>query len=518
MNLSQLKKIRITISLLFFTATIIIFLDISGILQNSVSPYLVYLQFTPSLVKFLTIFSIGTTGFAIITLLTFLFGRVYCSSVCPLGTLQDIIYRISKLFDKKKYFRIIKNFKWIRYSILFVTMISFLAGNLIFLNILDPFSNTGKIFTNIFRPLYILLNNLISFSLEKLNIYFMYPIEIKGISLIGILFSLFVLLVVGIMSYKKGRLFCNSICPVGTLLGIFSKLSLYKISIDKNNCKSCNLCERVCKSGCIDKKIKQIDFERCVNCYNCFTVCPSEGIVYERSIHNSLANKKVDVKKREFISKTFIYLAGLSGLSFTQLKIIPKKESTVPVLRINPVSPPGSLSIPNFTGSCTACHLCVSACPSQVLQPALWEYGWIGILQPRMDYNTSFCNFECVICGDICPNGAILPITQEKKKLTQLGKVTFVKENCIVETEKTECGACSEHCPTKAVKMVPYKNLHLPEIKNEYCVGCGACEFACPTKPYKAIYVDGNPVHLESKRPPEEKIEKEINLKVDFPF
>ena len=109
-------------------------------------------------------------------------------------------------------------------------------------------------------------------------------------------------------------------------------------------------------------------------------------------------------------------------------------------------------------------------------------------------------------------------LTPEKKKLTQLGKVTFIKENCIVETEKTECGACSEHCPTKAVKMVPYKNLHLPEIKNEYCVGCGACEFACPTKPYKAIYVEGNQVHLESKKPTEEKIEKEINLKGDFPF
>ncbi len=107
----------------------------------------------------------------------------------------------------------------------------------------------------------------------------------------------------------------------------------------------------------------------------------------------------------------------------------------------------------------------------------------------------------------------------EEKKLTQLGKAIFVKENCIVETEGTECGACSEHCPTKAVKMVPYKNLHLPELKNDYCVGCGACEFACPTKPYKAIYVEGNPVHLTAQKPPEEKLEQQkVNMKEEFPF
>jgi ferredoxin len=135
-----------------------------------------------------------------------------------------------------------------------------------------------------------------------------------------------------------------------------------------------------------------------------------------------------------------------------------------------------------------------------------------------MDYKTSFCNQECIICGQVCPTGAILPLTIYEKKLTQIGKTNFIKENCIVETEGTECGACSEHCPTKAVQMVPYKKLHLPEIKNEYCIGCGACEFACPVKPYKAIFVDGNEIHQIAEKKVEGKILEKVDLKSDFPF
>lgn len=106
-----------------------------------------------------------------------------------------------------------------------------------------------------------------------------------------------------------------------------------------------------------------------------------------------------------------------------------------------------------------------------------------------------------------------------RKKLTQLGKVNFIKENCIVETEGTDCGACSEHCPTKAVYMVPYKdNLVIPEINQDICIGCGACEFACPTKPFKAIYIDGNPIHLKAKKPEKEILNGKIDYEEDFPF
>jgi ferredoxin len=136
-----------------------------------------------------------------------------------------------------------------------------------------------------------------------------------------------------------------------------------------------------------------------------------------------------------------------------------------------------------------------------------------------MDNSAAYCTFECVRCTEICPTGALLTVTIEKKKVLQIGKTNFVKENCIVETEGTACGACSERCPTKAVIMVPYKNnLKIPEVKNEYCIGCGACEYACPTIPFKAIYIEGNEVHQTAKIAPQERLEQEVNYKEEFPF
>ena len=520
MKLYRLRGIRLFISIIFFSFITILFLDFYNLIPDYFTDYILYFQFIPSLFKFINLAALSAAGFIFILAITLLYGRVYCSSICPVGTLQDFISRISKKINKKKYYRKIKDYKWLRYSILAFTIISLLSGSLILVTLLDPFSNFGRIVTNLIRPLLILINNFLSGSFEKFNFFLLYQIELRNFSLVTITISSLIFLTIILLSYNKGRLFCNTICPVGAFLGLVSKLSLYKINIDKEKCNSCNLCTKVCKSGCIDKLNKDVDFARCVSCYNCLNVCPTGGITFMNSFNpgKKFSKVKFDPKRRELISKTFLYLVSLSGLSFAQVKIIPKKENKIPVLKKFYSSPPGSKNLEHFTSRCTGCHLCVSSCPTQVLQPSLFEYGILGILQPYMDYKTGFCNFECKVCTDICPSGAILPLTLEDKKLTQIGKVKFIKENCIVEIEKTECGACSEHCPTKAVKMIPYENLHLPEVKEEYCIGCGACEFACPTKPYKAIYIEGNPAHLTAKQLPAEKLEDTINFKEDFPF
>jgi len=528
-RLSDLKKLRVFVSLFIFLLTAFLFLsfDPDSKFVKSLSGYILFLQFVPSAVKFFYLFALASIGFIVVIVLTILFGRVYCSTICPLGTLQDIIGFLSKKINKKKYYGFSKPHNILRYSILSATLISLIAGFIILLNLLDPYSNFGKIFTLLIKPVLITLNNLAASSLENLNLYIIDPAEFKGIQWLGIIYPVIFLAVVGWLSFKYGRLFCNTICPVGALLGFISKFSFYKISAESESCRGCRLCERACKAGCIDKNNKEIDFTRCVGCYNCFTVCPKDKIRFVRAKPKEIKPRSIssiDNSKRNFIKNSIGSLFSLAGFSLIQ--IIPKKESKIPVYRSYPVSPPGSKSLEHFTDTCTACHLCVSACPTQVLQPSFLEYGFLGILQPVMDYKTSFCNFECTVCTEICPTGAILPLRLEKKKLTQLGKAKFVKENCVVFTENTACGACSEHCPTKAVKMIPYvpennpllKNLHLPEVNDEYCTGCGACEYACPTKPYKSIYVEGNPVHLAAKQPPKEKIEEEIDYREDFPF
>lgn len=518
--MTKLKKIRVIVSLLFFFAISLIFLDYINVIPLNFYEYVLWLQFIPSLTKFVNSFAISAFGFFIVLLSVLLFGRVYCSSICPLGTFQDFISKISQKIFGANYFSWSKELKWVRYSILIFSILSIPLIGMFIIGLLDPFSNFGRILTNLFYPVIILLNNQLSSIFESMGLYLIYPIDIRAISLVGLLISIIILSVLIVMSSKRGRLFCNTICPLGTFLGFISKVSLFKIKIKEEDCEACGVCETVCKAECINSESKEINFERCVVCFNCFRECPTMAINFYK--HNSFIFKNTvqfKADRRIFLSKLYYIVVGLGSFSFAQLKIIPEKESTVPIKRNVPVSPPGSNNIDHFISTCTACHLCVAVCPTKVLQPSVLQYGLEGLLQPRMDYLTNYCNYECVECMKVCPTDALKELVIEDKKLTQLGKSKFIKENCIVETEKKECGACSERCPTKAVRMIPYENnLHIPEIKNEYCIGCGACEFACPTKPYKAIYVEGNPKHLRADKPPDEILEQKIDYQEEFPF
>lgn len=397
-----------------------------------------------------------------------------------------------------------------------------LFGNLLFLNLLDPYSVFGKLVSNLVRPIYFEANNLIVFFLEKREIYDWKPVELKNFNWLSIVFSISILGLIFWMSIKHGRLYCNTICPVGALLGRFSEVSLFKIHLDQVSCTSCGICSNNCKSNCIDNKEKKVDFSRCVGCMDCLYVCPGGGVKF--ALNPALKVKELNSatlnKRRDFVKKSIFIPVGLSSLTnqLVAQEIGKPPKKMIPIVRKYPVTPPGSESIEHFVSHCTACTLCVSACPTQVLQPSFLQYGLAGMMQPRMDFITSFCNFECIICTVICPTGAIKPLDLETKKLMQIGKSKFVKENCVVYTDETACGACSEHCPTKAVNMVPYEKkagLMIPEVNEDICIGCGACEFACPTTP-RSIYVEGNPVHVLAEKPKEKELEKQ-ELE-DFPF
>jgi ferredoxin-type protein NapF len=228
---------------------------------------------------------------------------------------------------------------------------------------------------------------------------------------------------------------------------------------------------------------------------------------------------KTDESRRKVIAGSLFLLFGINRVASSQESKAPKpkKDSTVKENRTFHICPPGAGSIEHFNNYCTACSLCITACPNGVLQPSVTQYGITGLMQPVMDYHKSFCTFNCVICTEVCPTNALQPLILEAKKLTQIGKAIFIKDNCIVKTEKTACGACAESCPTKAVHMIPYEgNLVIPEVTEEICIGCGHCEFACPTVPYKAIFVDGNPIHVAAKKPVNE--ESDMETPVEFPF
>ena len=512
MGIGLLKKARVIVSLIVFLLITWVFIDFTNSLSGKVIQGILYLQFIPALVYFIEMAGLATAGFLVIIVVNLLFGRVYCSTICPLGTFQDIIIWLKNKFSHKKRFKKQKDLRILKYSILLLCAGFLVAGMISPVLLFDPYSNYGRIAANLFRPLFLLLNNLGSLTLESMDVYTLYRVEPGVTHWLSVAFSILVFLTIAVLSLRFGRLFCNSLCPVGTLLGLFSRLSYFKISLDKGLCTSCGKCAAVCKAGCIDVKKREVDFSRCVACYNCLTSCPGGGVLYNHSgSRQEGILQEFDPVRRNLIAGTVTTAMALAPIGLlSQNRQRHGRRCTTPqkVVREYPVSPPGSLSHEHFTNSCTACHLCVSACPTHVIKPSLLEYGLAGFMQPRLDYHANYCNFDCVICSEVCPSGAIRPINLEEKHILQLGKVVFVKHNCIVFTEGTDCGACSEHCPTKAVNMRPYKKkLFLPVVNSEICVGCGACEYACPTDP-KSIYVEGNPVHVDAEKPVIEALEQ----------
>jgi ferredoxin len=213
------------------------------------------------------------------------------------------------------------------------------------------------------------------------------------------------------------------------------------------------------------------------------------------------------------------FLVTSTALAAT-LPVLPawgKPEKEIDPTKLTPITPPGSKDLKHFKQHCTACHLCITHCPQQVLKPAGFNYGIDYAFKPHLVfYEMAFCNYECTICSEICPNGAIQKLTKEEKKVTQVGIAQFDKDRCVVFTDNTSCGACSEHCPTQAVRMEPYiDNLTLPHVHSELCIGCGGCESICPVRPIKAINVLANEVHKTAEKPPEDNTEvnhKDLNF------
>ncbi len=531
MKLRHLKYIRVIVSLFFLITATLIFIDIRHEFSEGFISSFLYLQFVPSVVRIFQVIALSATGFLLIIALTALFGRIYCSTICPLGIFQDVISWVSIKFRKKKRpYKYSRPRNILRYSLLGLTVIFILFGSFLLLTLLDPYSNFGRFVAYFGRPGVIEVNNRMSSFLMERDNYTLFPVTVPAIrwEILGFAFIMLGL-VVG-LSYKWGRLYCNTVCPVGTLLGHISRYSRFRIHIDEDSCSMCGRCDRICKSSCISFRESDIDFSRCVACYNCLRVCPDNAIKYsvphkkENLVPVTAENPGkteaiTDNSKRNFLLSAMIMLFGGRFLRTSAIDVPqPQQETKIREVKHHPVSPPGSRSIDNFNKSCTACTLCVTACPTNVLQPSFLEYGIGGLLQPHMNFHTGFCNFDCTVCGEVCPNGAILPLTQEKKHVTQIGVVKFERENCIVYTENTSCGACSEHCPTRACDMVPYiGELTIPEVDEDTCIGCGACEYICPTRPYRAIYVDGNRRHEIADEPDFEPVEKEVDFE-DFPF
>lgn len=465
----MLRKIRIIIAALVFAAALFLFSDHTGTARQALG-WLAEIQFIPAL---LALNSVAVIAIAVVTLV---FGRVYCSVVCPLGIMQDLFSRIGGL-RKKNRFGWKKPRVWVRIAFFAAFVVLFAAGLVSIASLIEPYSTFGRIVTA--------------------------AMEGNAVT-VAVAASFFIVII--LFSFFGGRLWCNTVCPAGTVLGFISKYSLFRPVIDTEKCNGCTLCARNCKCSCINPQEHVVDTGRCVMCLDCLKNCRQgaislrfAGFGKKKAVSAETSDKAVDASRRSFVAAAAL-VTSAATLGAQQIKVdggLAALEDKKAPEREVPLKPAGSVSLKHFTDKCIACQLCVSKCPSAVLRPSS---KLATLMQPELDFRMGWCRPSCNECSQVCPAGAIKPVTVEEKTSIAIGRAVWISENCVVVTDGVTCGNCARHCPAGAIKMVSTgfgSDLKVPSVNAERCIGCGSCEYHCPARPVSAIYVKGNEVHSQ---------------------
>ncbi|MBR1777563.1 MAG: 4Fe-4S binding protein [Alphaproteobacteria bacterium] len=378
---------------------------------------------------------------AILLIFTFLFGRFYCSVLCPFGILQDIIAFLSRRKAKAD-----TNRPKLRYAIAATAFAAFAAGSACLIGLLDPYSNFGRIIAFIKNPSYIA----------------------GSLTLAAIV----------ILAVWKKRIFCTSICPVGTLLGLCAKFTPFKMRLS-DKCVKCRKCVSVCPSGCVDPDSKMLDNERCVRCLKCTAVCPVKAIGFDKQ---AAPPAGTDLSRRSFLTGSLTTAAAVgTGVVFASRTTV----HTFNDEKKRPICPPGATTAQEFAAKCTNCQLCVAGCPGKVLRPRSKQYQTV-----HLEYGENHCLYDCHKCSSVCPTGALIPMSLADKQRRRIGLAEFSAEKCV------GCGLCADTCPRNAVTIMEVDGEDKAVLSAELCIGCGACAAACPL-PEKAVHIA--PVLIQSQ-------------------
>jgi len=446
--MKALKTIRVVLAAVMLLGITALLLDTTGVLRH-------WLGWMPKIQLLPAILALNVAVIIAILVLTFLIGRAYCSVVCPMGVFQDVVIWFHKIiFGKKRPYRYHKPLNWLRYIVLALFVLAMLVGLNSIAVLIAPYSAYARMVT--------------------------------GLHATGVVqwVAIVTLAMIGLMSFMGGRLWCNTFCPVGTLLGLISKYSLLGIRIDADKCVGCRKCEHRCKAMCIDIDGGTVDRSRCVDCMDCLGECKAGAISF--GIGRRKTDNKVDGSRRKFVAGA-VAVGAVMAAEAQDKKVdgglAALTDKQVP-LRKTPLKPFGAKSLKNCSTRCTACQLCVSQCPEKVLRPSTKLE---SLMQPEMNYRDGYCRMACTRCSEVCPAGAIQPVTKEEKTAISIGVAVVLKDNCI------GCGTCERHCPSSAIQMVDGK----PAVNEARCLGCGACEYYCPARPMTAIYVEGRERHVE---------------------
>jgi len=427
--------------------------------------------------------------------ITIIFGRVFCSWICPMGSLLDLFH---KCVSVKKYTR--TSFPEIKNHVLIISLVSALFGVQL-AGYIDPFAilfrglafvvdpviticvtgsfdylylNAPEWLSNISEPIYQFLKN------------FLLPYQSAVFVSTGISFGIFI--TVFVLEKFEQRFWCKKICPLGALLSIISRFSFLKRFPNKV-CANCKACERRCRMDAFDAQGDHID-NRCSRCLSCYQVCSQNSVNFSFKFFHRHA-RQINISRRHFVGSTII------GAVLPIINAVDAKNKLPhPYL----LRPPGAINENKFEDLCIRCGECMKVCITNALQPTLLETGWAGMFSPKVIPRLGYCEFNCYLCGQVCPTGAIQELTLDQKHKTVIGKAVFDKNRCLPYAQLTPCIVCEEHCPVYN-KAIHYKSVVVKdnngnnlEIKQPYviedrCIGCGICENKCPVPDEAAIRV-----------------------------
>lgn len=485
----MLRKIRILLAVAAICATTLLFIDTTATAAQ-LWPWMARVQLIPAAL------ALNLLVVAAIVVVTLLVGRVYCSVVCPFGVLQDVVIWLRKCLTSKKKRNKLHRFTPAHPRVRIAVLVSFVAllclglvtvtASAIAL-LIEPYSAFGRIAAELLRPLAVWA----SASTDAL------PVVPLSVEIITLAVAAVTLIAVTVTAWRSGRAYCNTICPVGTILGLLARRAVVAPRINLDKCVSCGRCGRQCKAHCIDTANHAIDLSRCVACFDCIDACSEGAISFTtKKIATAESDAPSNASRRAFLVSTAIATGAVAASAARRVAKLrtkqPSPRATMPV-------PAGAASESNFNTRCVACQLCVTACTQGVLRPST---SLLTPMRPQMDFTHGYCRPECTTCSQVCPTGAIAPITAEQKRKIQIGVAVVDLSTCISAAYGQHCGSCATHCPATAITMQPGANGNpVPTVNASRCIGCGACEYHCPVGTVQSLSATTAAIHVEGLAP-----------------
>jgi MauM/NapG family ferredoxin protein len=421
----------------------------------------------------------------VIAALTPFFGRFFCGWICPMGACQHFGSHLFEDHQKKN--RYAKNAYTKFHKVKYVLLIAFLFSSvfgLILSGWLDPIAVITRFAVTAVSPLINLLTH------RGVSQTFAFNATLtSGLIFVGAFF----------MTYFQPRFWCRTICPLGALLSLFSIKPVFRMVRDEEKCIHCGLCREHCQGACeIDKELLPA---QCLMCMNCVDVCPVRAIEFKSKSGPVTKEKVVEkIPAVEFSRRDFLLSAIFAFGSLGLLKNVKGLFGRGYEKRIRP---PGSLAEEDFLARCIRCGQCMKACPTNVIQIAKSETNIEGLWTPILNMESGYCEYECVLCSQVCPTQAIMPLTiQDKieKGYGKIGTAYIDRGRCLPWSYGKTCLVCQEVCPVSPKAIYHQKQkftladgktveLMIPTIDPKQCIGCGACQYNCPVQDLPAIRV-----------------------------